>query len=341
MRVIVNYPLLTAAAFSISCSAAPPALRVGTERDVTQMDAAVRPTEAPALTPPPQLNVPDASAKHWASLELSIEGAAASGELSVCRGECLDVDAKAEGGNPPYMIAWDDGSTLPQRHVCPQADTLLTANVKDTAIDSAEFAYVAQQQTASAHIVVRECSAKDAGQMTKAAAAKSCGATAATACVIAPGISLPDEVEVDVPGATARPFAKGVALPAGRYRVEYVDGCNSYGLGCDWTVHGSKEQPGTVSCFLVGDGNVILGLTPGTAGVFADQDPDLGGAFKTYDECVAANCKEPPLDFDFAGGTLSVQRDGGGALGAVDDATGASEGGRAPTFRLTRLDPCD
>lgn len=92
---------------------------------------------------------------------------------------------------------------------------------------------------------------------------------------------------------------------------------------------------------MVANDTEILGLTPGTVGIFDSDDETLGGAFTNYEDCVAANCEQPPIDFDFAGGTLGVQRDGGGVLGAVDDAGGEMVGGRSPTFRLTRLDGCD
>ena len=64
------------------------------------------------------------------------------------------------------------------------------------------------------------------------------------------------------------------------------------------------------------------------------------GAYPTYAECVAANCDVPPVDFDYAGGKLGLLREPGGALGAIDDLDGSDQGGRAPTFRLTRLDAC-
>jgi hypothetical protein len=87
--------------------------------------------------------------------------------------------------------------------------------------------------------------------------------------------------------------------------------------------------------------NMILGLTPGTVGAFVGTDLAAGeGAFATYAECTAANCQDLPVEFDFAGGTLGVARDGGGVLGAIDDSGGEAFGGVSPTFRLSRVDPC-
>jgi hypothetical protein len=216
-------------------------------------------------------------------------------------------------------------------------------SASDTAIEAAEFQHNAERVTKQLHVSVRVCTDAGASQ-TQAAAPQmttaTCGMPAQAACEVAPGISLPEELTVDIPGATQRHFAKGAKLPAGRYRIEYVDGCNTYGIGCDWTVHGSKSQPGLMSCFLVADDSSVLTLTPGTSGVYVDSDPTIGGAYATYAECVAANCTQPPIDFDFPGGTLGVQRDGGGTLGAVDDQGGEAMGGRSPTFRLSRLDGC-
>jgi hypothetical protein len=65
----------------------------------------------------------------------------------------------------------------------------------------------------------------------------------------------------------------------------------------------------------------------------------VDGAFTSYAACVAANCSVPPLDFDHAGGKLGILRDGV-TVGAIDDVGGETQGGRSPTFRLSRLDPC-
>jgi hypothetical protein len=152
--------------------------------------------------------------------------------------------------------------------------------------------------------------------------------------VLGTGITLPEDVTVKL-DATIQYYAGGAALPAGRYRLSYVDGCNTYGVLIGWSVHAAISQ-GIGSCSLVGDDGMPFLVTPGT-----ELYPPMGvGEVATYAECVAANCQLPPVEFDFKGGKLGVIRDGGGAFGAVDDASGDSAGGRNPTFRLTRLDPC-
>jgi hypothetical protein len=96
-------------------------------------------------------------------------------------------------------------------------------------------------------------------------------------------------------------FDNGAVLSAGHYRVQYIDGCMKYGPGQDWTVHAYSDGSdafwlGTVT----GD---KLFMPPGTAGYTAADD---GGAFVSFDDCVAANRALPPKEFDFAGGQLGV-----------------------------------
>lgn len=115
-------------------------------------------------------------------------------------------------------------------------------------------------------------------------------------CNLPSGVRVPDEIAVGIPGATLRRFAGGAALPAGRYRIEYVTGCNTYGLVelCGWTIHASANMPGAMSCFVVGNDATVLGLTPRTVGVFIGGEPmSGGGAFATCPECVKANCNLP------------------------------------------------
>jgi hypothetical protein len=95
-------------------------------------------------------------------------------------------------------------------------------------------------------------------------------------------------------------FDNGAVLPAGKYRLKYVDGCMQYGAGQNWTVQAYAN--GTDAFWLVGDttsDKVIL--PPGTSGYDVST-----GAYLNFDDCVAANLAVPPLDFDFAGGKLGV-----------------------------------
>ncbi|HEX2678388.1 MAG TPA: VCBS repeat-containing protein [Polyangiales bacterium] len=65
-----------------------------------------------------------------------------------CSGECVDLEAVARGGNPPYTFAWEDGSTSAQRHLCVDASATLSVRATDTKIDDDEFSYPAQTVTA-------------------------------------------------------------------------------------------------------------------------------------------------------------------------------------------------
>jgi hypothetical protein len=170
---------------------------------------------------------------------------------------------------------------------------------------------------------------------------KQCEPKASAVCHLGNGVTLPEDKTVDLAG-NLQLFVGGATLPAGRYRLSYVDGCNIY------SVLGTKSVSGKGNCALVDENGAYIADTPGTValvpvGVISLADGYLIPAYSTYDECVAANCEPPPLDFDFAGGKLGVKSN----PPSVDTASlglvilgGESEGGRNPTFRLTRLDPC-
>jgi hypothetical protein len=55
-----------------------------------------------------------------------------------CTGPCAEVEAVASGGDPPYMFAWEDGSTRATRQVCPTSSTSYRVKVTDTG-SSGEF----------------------------------------------------------------------------------------------------------------------------------------------------------------------------------------------------------
>jgi hypothetical protein len=175
-------------------------------------------------------------------------------------------------------------------------------------------------------------------------------------CQIAPGVSLPDDATAAMVGVSDY-FADGLVLPPGRYRLAYIDGCMKLDLqalvGVDpgvfgWNVHLTKmDASGTGGCWLVGDHDMLIQATPGKAGILGllAPSPDTAAvladvaAFTTYAECVAVNCREPVSDFYFSGGMLGV-RFGGSPDNSAWYSTDALQGGRGPTFRLTRLDPC-
>jgi hypothetical protein len=115
----------------------------------------------------------------------------------------------------------------------------------------------------------------------------------------------------------------GAALPAGHYRVTYTDGCMKYSSGQDWTVNAYANGPDTL--YVVTANDAAVAPAPGTVGFFANQ-----GAFASFDDCVAANQSDAPLEFDFAGGMLGLWLSDSPYTDNV-----AGESGRNPTYRLS------
>ncbi len=144
----------------------------------------------------------------------------------------------------------------------------------------------------------------------------------------APTDCVTSTVTGDVLGST-RYFADGGALPAGRYRVTYADGCMKYSdkttwgvMG--WTVHAYAAGPGSKSWSLVGASGTIA-RPPGTSGFLAD-----GGAYTVFDDCVAANRALPSTEIEIDGGVVGVS--------LYDDPMNdnvAGPDGRSPTWTLS------
>jgi hypothetical protein len=243
-----------------------------------------------------------------------------------CAGKCATVQAVATGGNPPYAYAWDDGSTNPVRQLCPTADTSYAVQATDTG-ESGEI-YRASQ-TARASVAAEVLACPDGGEPD---AQVPCSADAAP-----PSVG-PWTVEVD-PNGAVRDLADGGALPAGRYRAEWIDGCMRYAVGgpmFGWTVNDPPPgvYPGPIGlsttdpgdCVLASDQAVIAALPGGTG--FGTSD---------YPSCVAQAPMVGPVEFDFDGGVLgAVAND----FGAGDNVGGESAGGVSPTFRITLLAAC-
>ncbi len=94
----------------------------------------------------------------------------------------------------------------------------------------------------------------------------------------------------------------GAALPAGHYRVTYVDGCMKYSTAQDWSVNAYAGNAGPDEFWIVsGSSQNRIVSPPGTIGFVVSS-----GGFATFDECVQANEASEPLTFDFAGGPLGV-----------------------------------
>ena len=134
-----------------------------------------------------------------------------------------------------------------------------------------------------------------------------------------------EELTPDIFGTPAY-FSGATSLPAGRYRIAYVDGCMKYDANWAWTVQGAPN----FQFVLIGASTTnVLGVLPGTVATIAFGVT----GYLNFDDCTAANRALPPLDFDFAGGKLGLWQN--------DWAPGDNlPGARNPTWRLSRLEPC-
>jgi hypothetical protein len=151
---------------------------------------------------------------------------------------------------------------------------------------------------------------------------------AAASCDLGSAGSFATQQSLDLFGQIVY-FDNGKMLPAGHYRVQYVDGCMKYSSAQDWAVQAYAD--GSDAFWLVGatSANRIL-ILPGTVGFMVGS-----GGFATFDECVAANLALPPEEFDFAGGPIGVWLSDSPYSDNV-----AGTGGRNPKWSLTLLGDC-
>lgn len=155
------------------------------------------------------------------------------------------------------------------------------------------------------------------------------GAGGAGTCELGEAASAATNQALDLFGTVVY-FDDGAELPAGRYRVTYVDGCMKYASSQDWTIH-AYANGATAAWWLVGaDSSQRIVVPPGTVGWNSGN-----GAHTTFEACVAANAALGSAEFDFAGGKLGVW-----LLDSNygDNVTG--EGGRNPKWKLTLLGDC-
>jgi hypothetical protein len=124
-------------------------------------------------------------------------------------------------------------------------------------------------------------------------------------------------------------FNGGQPIPAGTYRITYVDGCMKYGSGQGWTVNAYAD--GSDGWWLVGatTGDKILVL-PGTVGYAPGS-----GAFDMFDDCVAASQLSAPVTFLHQAGVLGVWLQDS----PYSDNT-AGQDDRNPSWRLDGVGTC-
>jgi hypothetical protein len=130
--------------------------------------------------------------------------------------------------------------------------------------------------------------------------------------------------------ATPVYFNGGAPVPAGRYRVSYVDGCMKYSATQGWAVN-AYDETGCCTWWIVGEttGDRKIGA-PGTIGFLVGQ-----GGFSDFDACVAANRAIAPRTFEHAGGRLGIWL----ADSPYSDNLPGLDG-RNPKWKLDRLTSC-
>jgi hypothetical protein len=120
-------------------------------------------------------------------------------------------------------------------------------------------------------------------------------------------------------------YEDGGALPPGRYRAAYVDGCMKYDFIFNWQVQASTPDAGGGGFWLVGstsDDRIVM--PPGTTTSYAD-----------FDACVGANLATTPVEFEFDGGKMGVWLNDNPYVDNI-----AGDNGRNPKWRLTLLGAC-
>jgi hypothetical protein len=156
-------------------------------------------------------------------------------------------------------------------------------------------------------------------------------AGAASTCDLGEATSAGTQQNLDLFGTIVY-FANGDALPAGRYRATYVDGCMKYGGSQDWTIHAYAPNPTNHNqWWFVGDTSDERIVTPpGTSGYGV-----ANGAYAAFEDCVSANLALEPMEFDFSGGKIGVWLEDSPYTDNV-----AGQDGRNPKWQLTLLEPC-
>jgi len=154
-------------------------------------------------------------------------------------------------------------------------------------------------------------------------------AAADASCTIGEATSLAAPGQLDLFGTPAY-FNNNQPLPAGKYRVRYVDGCMKYGGGQGWTVNAyAKDQ----ACwYVIGETTSDrIVVPPGTVGWAAGS-----GAYASFADCVTASLAVPPVEFE----TTQSKRLGVWLLDSPYSDNMAGEQGRNPKWSLESLTNC-
>jgi hypothetical protein len=229
-----------------------------------------------------------------------------------CADRCATLQAVATGGQPPYSFAWDDGSTSATRTFCPATDTTYRVTVHDTG-KAGELGHA--QQTAVATLAADVVACPDAGALADAGEAGDPGACNPDATA---GITITPDILANVPSW----FEGGASLPAGRYRIAWVDGCIRYDPTIYfWTVNGAFNFEYWIIGATTSD---LIQVAPGLSSIAGDAN---------YSDCVTAS-RGQYVDVDFAGGKLGIYNND---FKPADNT--ASPTGVNPTWTLQRICP--
>jgi hypothetical protein len=230
-----------------------------------------------------------------------------------CAGDCATVQAVATGGTPPYSFAWDDGSTTAQRQVCPTSSTSYEVKVSDTGM-TGEITHAPETVQVPLTADVLAC---PSGGVSDASAPGDGGI-----CDQGAGVTLPAELTPDINDNAETYFAGGAALPAGRYRITYVDGCIRYDPTIYWwAVNGGVTFEYWIAGATSADG---IQVAPGVVSLAGDT---------SFTDCVAAS-QGLSADITFAGGKLGIYNNDFKPSDNLPAMTGEN-----PTWRLDRLCP--
>ena len=229
-----------------------------------------------------------------------------------CSGRCANVEAVGTGGHPPYTFAWDNGSSSATRQVCPTSDASYHVKVTDTG-NTGEVPTPAETVEVPLEANVIAC---------PDASAPGPSVDAGTGCDRDAGPGLPVDLTPDINDNAETYFAAGADLPAGPYRVTYVDGCIRYDPTIYWwAVNGSFNFE-----------YMLAGATTADAIQVAPGVVSLPGN-TSFDDCVAAS-QGLSVDITLAGGKLGIYNND---FKPSDNLPSMS--GENPTWRLERLCP--